>query len=233
MKTKFLATVTASSVFKKFVMGLTGLALVGFTITHLTGNLLLYRKDGSYFNAYAEKLASFGALLYVAEAGLLAFFVFHAVTGIRLAFAGKAAKGSKYAVARSKGGNSKWGLASNNMAITGTILLVFLVWHILHFKYGPGVAQGYTTQIPGIEGEVRDLHRLVYEEFKEPFDAAAYSVVMIILAFHLRHGVWSALQSLGLTRENNSRTLYAILSALGILLGVGFLTIPVYIYFFG
>jgi succinate dehydrogenase / fumarate reductase cytochrome b subunit len=231
MKTKFLTTVTASSVFKKFVMGLTGLALFGFTITHLTGNLLLYRRDGSYFNAYAAKLASFGVLLYVAEIGLALFFLFHAYTGIRLAFAAKTAKGSKYAMTKTKGGNSKWGIASNNMVITGTLLLAFLVWHVIHFKYGAGVAEGYAMQVDGVEA--RDLHRLVYEEFKKPVIVAIYSAVMIGLAMHLRHGIWSALQSLGLTRENNSRTLYGALGAFGILLGIGFLTIPVYIYFFG
>lgn len=232
MKNSFLCTVTASSVFKKFVMGITGLALVGFIVTHLSGNLLLYSKDGSLFNAYAEKLASFGWLLYIAEVGLAAFFLFHAITGIRLAFGAKTAKPSKYAVKKTKGGNSKWGFAANNMVITGTILLIFLVLHIKQFKFGPGMADGYVARIPGVDHEVRDLHRLVMKEFKEPGEVALYTAVMLMLAVHLRHGIWSALQSLGLTRENNSKELYAILGLIGILLGLGFLTIPLYIYFF-
>jgi succinate dehydrogenase / fumarate reductase cytochrome b subunit len=232
MKNHFLSNVAASSVFKKFVMGLTGIGLVGFVIMHLSGNLLLYQKEGTAFNAYSDKLMSFGWLLYAAEIGLAAFFLFHAITGIRLAFGKRQAKPVKYAVAKSKGGNSKWGFAANNMAITGTILLAFLIWHIKQFKYGPGVAEGFVARIPGHEGEVRDLHRLVVQEFKEPGEVAFYTLVMLTLAVHLRHGVWSALQSLGLTRENNSRALYFGLGILGILLGLGFLTIPIYVYFF-
>jgi succinate dehydrogenase / fumarate reductase cytochrome b subunit len=230
MKSHFLRTVSGSLVFRKFVMGATGLALVGFTITHLSANLLLYKKDGELFNAYAEKLASFGVLLYVAEAALLAFFLFHAFTGIRLALIGRKAKPVGYEVKRSKGGNSRSGIASNSMAITGSVLLVFLVLHVIHFKFGPGIGEGYTAQVGGVEA--RDLHRLVYEEFKKPGVVAFYVVVMAILATHLRHGVWSALQSLGLTKTN-TKTSYLVLGLIGVLLGVGFLTIPVFVYFFG
>src|SRR5690606_11756396 len=102
------------------------LALVGFILSHLAANLLLYQKEGTLFNAYSKKLADFGWLLYVAEAGLAAFFIFHAVSGIRLAYAAKKAKPTKYAMARTKGGNSKCVFAANNMAITGTILFAFL-----------------------------------------------------------------------------------------------------------
>src|SRR5690606_1751288 len=143
MKTKF----TSSSIFRKFVMGLTGLLLVGFLVSHLSANVLLYQPGGELFNAYAHKLASLGPLLYVAEIGLAAFFLFHAFTGIRLALLGKKAKPTKYAVSQSKGGESKWGIASNNMMVTGSILLVFLVVHIVHMKFGRGVDEGYVAQV--------------------------------------------------------------------------------------
>lgn len=227
MKTSFLS----SSVAKKFGMALTGLALVGFLVMHLSGNLLLYSPDASLFNAYAEKLASFGYLLYAAEIGLAAFFLFHAVTGIRLALLKKAAKPTKYAVSQSKGGASKWGFAANNMAITGTILLVFLILHVKHFKFGPGIAEGYVTELPG-GVQARDLHRYVTEEFKEPKEVILYTAAMIFLGFHLRHGVWSGLQSLGLTKQTNSKALYAVGGFIAFVLAVGFLSIPAYIYFF-
>jgi succinate dehydrogenase / fumarate reductase cytochrome b subunit len=212
-------------------MALTGLLLLGFLVLHLTGNLLLYSADGSLFNAYAEKIGSFGYLLYAAEVALAAFFLFHAVTGIRLAMLRKSAKPTKYAESRSKGGDSKWGFAANNMAVTGTILLIFLILHVKHFKYGPGISEGYVTALPnGAQG--RDLYRYVTEEFKEPMVVILYSATMIFLGFHLRHGVWSALQSLGLTKDTNSKKIYVIGGAIGILLAVGFLSIPAYVYFF-
>jgi succinate dehydrogenase / fumarate reductase cytochrome b subunit len=227
MKTQFLS----SSVAKKFGMAVTGLLLIGFLVVHLSGNLLLYSADGSLFNAYAEKLASFGYLLYAAEVGLVAFFLFHAVTGIRLAFLGKSAKPTKYAVSKSKGGASKWGFAANNMVITGSLLLIFLILHVKHFKFGPGVGEGYVTELSG-GVQARDLHRYVTEQFKSPLVVGLYSAAMIFLGFHLRHGVWSGLQSLGLTKETNSKAIYIVGGLIGLLLAVGFLSIPTYIYFF-
>ncbi len=220
-----------SSVLQKFVMAITGLLLVGFVITHLAGNLLLYPKEGELFNAYAQKLADLGPLLYVAEIGLVAFFLFHAVTGIRLAIRARQVTPTKYAMTKTKGGNSRWGFAANNMAITGTILLIFLVLHVIHFKYGPGIEAGYVATLSA-GGEARDLHRHVVEQFKNPLMVGLYTAAMLFLAAHLRHGIWSALHSLGLTRETNSNKIYFVGGVLGILLGVGFLTIPVYIYFF-
>jgi succinate dehydrogenase / fumarate reductase cytochrome b subunit len=213
-------------------MALTGLLLVGFLVTHLLGNLLLYSKDPVLFNGYAEKLAALGPLLYVAEAGLAAFFLYHAFTGIRLALLKRKASPDKYAVRQSKGGGSKWGISANNMMITGSVLLVFLVLHIIHMKYGPNIEEGYAASLTAGGPAVRDLHRLAVEEFKKPVITVLYSVVMILLGFHLRHGIWSGFQSLGLTRETNSKTIYLVGGAIGILLAVGFLTIPAYIYFF-
>lgn len=221
----------SSSVFKKFVMGATGLALLGFVITHLLGNLLLYKKDGAAFNEYAHKLASLGGLLYVAEIGLLVFFLYHAFTGIRLALMAKEAKPIKYAVSKSKGGESKWGLASNNMVISGSALLLFVALHVWHFKFGPSIEEGYVTALS--DGtEVRDLQRHVVEQFKNPLMVVLYVIAMGGLGLHLKHGIWSAFQSLGLTRENNSKTIYAAGGAISVVLAVGFLLIPIYLYFF-
>jgi len=212
-------------------MAITGLLLIGFLVVHLSGNLLLYSSDPSYFNAYAEKLASFGYLLYAAEAGLVAFILFHAVTGLRLAMLKRAAKPTHYAVNRSKGGKSKWGFAANNMAITGTILLVFIILHIKHFKYGPGISEGYVAELTG-GVQARDLHRYVTEQFHQPLPTALYTAVMIFLGFHLRHGIWSGFQSLGLTKETNSKAIYIVGGGIGVILAVGFLSIPAYLYFF-
>ncbi len=221
----------SSTVFKKFIMGLTGLALVGFIITHLLGNLLLFKSDPAVFNQYAHTLAGFGIWLYVAEIGLATFFLFHAFTGIRLVLASRAARPVKYGMHKTKEGESKWGASSNNMAVTGSALLLFLVLHVIHFKFGPGLTEGYVAQVDGVEA--RDLHRLVLEEFKNPLITGSYVAAMIFLGVHLRHGIWSALQSLGLTRQNNSKALYCVGGLLGILFAVGFIAIPVYLYFFG
>jgi len=211
-------------------MGASGLALVGFVIAHLLGNLLLYKSDGAAFNEYAHKLESLGGLLYVMEFGLLALILFHAFTGIRLALQARCSTPVKYEVSQTKGGPSKWGFAANNMAITGSLILIFIILHVKHFKFGPGIAEGYVTQLSG-GVESRDLQRHVVEQFKNPSIVALYTVVMLGLATHLRHGIWSAFQSLGLTRENCTKKVYLVGGILGVILGIGFLSIPIFIYF--
>ena len=221
-----------SSLGKKYVMGVTGLALIGFMITHLLGNLTLYWPDSTLFNAYAKGLHDFGAALYVAEIGLLLLFGVHAAMAFVLQRDKVKARDIGYAANQtSKGGESKFGLASNNMFWTGLVLLGFLIVHVLQFRFGNGIAEGYAVTIDGAES--RDLYRLVYETFN-PEETSGwiwggiYVAVMIFLGLHLRHGVWSWLQSLGGNTGRISPVLYTIALALAVLLAAGFLFIPIY-----
>src|SRR3954471_22815678 len=95
-----------SSLAKKFMMAVSGLALVGFVIVHLLGNLSLYKSDGSTFNAYAKGLHDLGALLVAAEIGLLAIFLMHIATGLGLKFGNSAARPVSYRMWRTKGGHT-------------------------------------------------------------------------------------------------------------------------------
>ena len=151
-----------STVGKKYLMAMTGIALVGFLVAHLAGNLLLYLPDGSLFNQYAYGLEKLGPLLYVAELGLLGLFVVHILIGVGVTLANKAARPTAYAVSKSKGEPSKAGFSSGYMIVTGSVLGIFLVLHLIHFKFG----ESYTTFLE--ETQVRDLHRLVIEEFQRP-----------------------------------------------------------------
>jgi succinate dehydrogenase / fumarate reductase cytochrome b subunit len=131
-----------SSIGKKYIMGVTGLSLVGFMVTHLLANLTLYWPDPNLFNQYPAKLHAWGPLLKVAELALGGLFAAHAGMGLLLSEENRR-MGGKYAAERtSKGGNSRFGPASINMIITGGVLLVFLVAHIIHFRFGPGIEAG-------------------------------------------------------------------------------------------
>ncbi len=218
-----------TTVFKKLLIALSGLGLVGFVVVHLLGNLTLLRSDGAAFNAYAAKLESFGPLLAVAEIGLLAIFLIHIVTVLTTKKRNLDARPVAYRQWRSKGGDTPSNLSSRNMAVSGSLILLFLGIHIWQFRFGPGMSQGYiATQ--GQE-QIRDLYRLVVETLKNPVMFLFYSVVMILLGLHLRHGIWSALQSLGMTRSRTTTPLRLLGAILGVLLGVGFLIIPAWIYF--
>ena len=116
------------------------------------------------------------------------------------------------------------------MIFTGSLLLVFIIFHVWTFKFGPGISEGYVTIVN--EEPARDLYRLVVETFKNPLYVVGYSVVMILLGLHLRHGFWSAFQSLGAIRPSARRTLRLVGSVIALLLTIGFLSIPIYIYLF-
>src|SRR5262245_32027998 len=96
----------SSSVGKKLVMSISGLALVGFLVEHLLGNLLLYKSDGTEFNLYAEWLESFGRLLTVAEIGLALVFLIHIALAFRVKANNFHARPTRYRESRSKGGQS-------------------------------------------------------------------------------------------------------------------------------
>lgn len=118
--------------------------------------------------------------------------------------------------------------SSRSMIFTGIVLLVFLVIHIDTFKFGATE----TITLPSGE-QARDLKALVIETFQDPVYAFGYTAVMILLGFHLGHGFWSAFTSLTMKHNKGSRIVYTIGIIFAILMAVGFLFIPLYIYLAG
>lgn len=222
----------SSPVGKKVITGATGLALIGFVIIHLAGNLLLLINDGGEaFNTYTYTLHSFGWLLYVAEVGLLVVFVFHAVVGITIYLGKRKARQQGYAKYQTAGAPSRQSFSSRTMIWTGLILLVFLVIHIITFRFGPSITEGYTTVIEGQDS--RDLYRLVEETFQSIWWVIGYMGVMVMIGFHLRHGFWSALQSLGALSPRLSPLIYTVGLIFALLIAVGFFILPLWIYLNG
>lgn len=218
------------SIGRKVLTGITGLGLVTFVATHLIGNLTLLLGADAY-NRYADALERLlhGTFVYLADAGLLLFFGAHVVTAVSLYATRLRAREVGYAVRGNAGGPSQKGLASTTMLMSGAVLLGYLVVHLLHFKFGPGREAGYVTVVDG--RPMRDLYRLVVEEFNKPVPAFGYMAVMGVLGMHLRHGFWSAFQSLGV----GSARLTPLIRGAGIgvaaLLAIGFLGLPLYIFF--
>jgi succinate dehydrogenase / fumarate reductase cytochrome b subunit len=221
-----------SPVGKKLITGITGLLLTGFVIVHMVGNLAMFSGSEAY-NEYAHFLMSLGPVLYLFEFGLVAFFVFHIVNGIQIAIGKRRARPVAYDTYKSAGGMSRQTSSSRSMIITGVVMAVFLVLHIASFKFGPGgpgnADAAYMTSIDGVE--MRDLAKLVEEKFSTPLYAFGYMAVMLLLVIHLRHGIWSALQSLGAMRPSLTPVVYTIGSLIGVLIGLGFIALPMAIYF--
>ncbi len=227
-----LSTHLNSPIGKKLITGITGLGLTFFVLMHMIGNLAMFSGDDAY-NEYAHFLASLGPLLYAVEVGLLLFFLAHAVNGVKIWFGKRKARPQGYAVYRSAGGPSKQSASSRSMIITGIILLVFLVFHLISFKFGPGgpgnADAAYVTVVDGVE--MRDLAQLVREKFATSWYTFGYTAIMLLLIVHLRHGVWSALQSLGAMRPSISPIVHAIGGLLGLGIGIGFIVMPLALYF--
>lgn len=218
-----------SSVGKKALMGLTGLLLVLFIIEHLLGNLMLFSPDPDPFNEYSHILVSLGDILIVVELGFLLFFILHIYSGVTV-FIGKIkARPESYQKTTNSGPPSKKNISSTTMIYTGVVLLVFVAIHLKTFKYGPGIAEGYVRDVQGVA--MRDLYRLVYEVFQDPKYVIGYVLTMVLLGFHLRHGFWSAFQSLGLYHPRYTPIIYTIGFILAVVLAVGYLAMPIWVYF--
>jgi succinate dehydrogenase / fumarate reductase cytochrome b subunit len=214
---------------RKLITGITGLGLTLFVLVHMLGNLSYFSPDPDAYNKYSHTLLSLGPLLWAVEIGLLVVFAFHVYLGISITRRRKSARLVGYEMYESAGSPSLQTRASRSMIVTGLILLGFVVIHLWSFKYGPGVNEGYLVDVDGVQ--MRDLKRLLEEKFASPAYTFAYVAVMLLLAVHLRHGVWSALQSLGAMSPRLTPIVYTIGFLFGVGISVGFFVLPLYIYF--
>ncbi len=226
-----IGTALGSSVGRKILMSLSGIVMLGFVIGHLAGNLQLLSGNGDAFNRYGHFLISLGGLLILTELFLIACLVTHVITAISISRGKRAALPQGYSKLKSAGGASKRTFGSSTMIYTGILILIFLVVHIRTFKYGPSEVDGYVTQVDVVE--VRDLHRLVVEKFSQIEWVIGYVVAMIVLGLHLSHAFWSAIQSLGFYHDRYTPVLYTAGRALAVLISLGFLIIPIWIYYSG
>jgi succinate dehydrogenase / fumarate reductase cytochrome b subunit len=213
-----------SPIGKKIITGVTGLGLTFFVFFHMTANLVLFTSIPAY-NQLAHSINSLGILIYFIEFILLGLVIFHAAITINIRLNSQQARPIGYDQLKTAGQPSKQSLSSRTMLMTGLILLIFLIFHVATFKFGAY----YATMINGVE--MRDLARLVIEKFQDPIYTFSYLAVMVLLGLHLRHGIWSALQSVGAMNAVVSPLIYAIALFLAILIAIGFLVLPLTIYF--
>ena len=187
-----------SSVGAKHVMAITGLMLVGFVLMHMLGNLQMFAglknplAGQSAVNSYAANLKALGPLLWIARGGLVVVALIHIYSALRLVAMNRAARPVKYQMVASERST----FASRAMGMSGLIVLAFLVFHLLHFTLGGGPM---TAEFNLVDGFGRhDVYNMTVLGFKKPLIAGAYIVAMILLSMHLKHGVTSLFQSLGL-----------------------------------
>lgn len=197
---KQITRVLGSSLGKKYVMAVTGLALFGFVIVHMLGNLQIFLPSadgtlrGDALNSYAHKLKSLPGLLWTFRIGLLVLVVIHVATAIRLSIENKKARG---AVGYDKPAAAGASYASRTMIWSGLILLSFIIYHLLHFTVAAFNPDYLEYRTP--EGD-HNVYKMVVMGFKNPLVSGFYILSMGLLCMHLSHGVKSMLQSVGITR---------------------------------
>lgn len=207
----------SSSLGRKYVMAVSGLGLVLFLVVHLAGNLTLFLGN-DLFNAYAHALES-NPLLPLLEAGLAAVFLVHIALAVWLIVQNRAARRAKYHAELGMGGTVGQSFASATMAITGPIVLVFLLIHIYDFRISKlFVDEGY------------DLAVAIRERLASPLGAAIYFIGVLALGVHLWHGFQSAFQTLGLSHPRARLVILWLGRGLAVALFLGFASFPFWLF---
>lgn len=211
----------SSTIGRKYIVAVTALFWSLFVMIHMLGNLLIFAGP-EIFNRYSHSLTS-NPLIYVAESLLAILLIAHAAYALSLKFRNIRTKPSLYAVSPSQEKSAS--LSSKTMAYTGSAILAFVIWHLSTFKFGPQ----YMTEYDGLQ--MRDLFRLVVEKFHNPYYVSSYCFVMIIIGFHLFHGVKSIFQSLGINhpRYNSFFKYFGYLYSF--VVAGGFFAQPLYVFF--
>jgi succinate dehydrogenase / fumarate reductase cytochrome b subunit len=208
-----------SSVGTKILIGVTGLALFLYLITHIAGNVLVFFGP-TIFNAYAHTLTS-NPLIPVIEVGLLLIFLLHIYKTVTMYARNQAARPVKYVRKRSPGSPSRKTFASSTMIFSGLWLFVFVLIHVKQFKYGAE----YETATG-----VRDLYRVEMENFSNPLLVAFYVLSMLVVGSHLWHGISSAFQSLGGDQPRWTPRILVAGKVLAVVIAGGFIAIAVWAY---
>ena len=214
-----------SSLGKKYLMALSGLVLIGFVFVHMAGNLQILMGQEK-INAYAHALQSLPMpILWGSRLFLLAAVVVHAVTAYQLIKENRRARPHSNYIETTK----KAGLASLRMGLTGSILLAFIVFHLLHFTIRtiyPEYSDMMTIVGSPDSNEIHDVYSMVLAGFQHTWISVFYVVAMFLLCGHLAHGVSSAFQSLGIRSETWRVKLELAAKAYAWLIFVGFSIVP-------
>ena len=218
----------SSSIARKVAMALSALFLIFFLIIHLTVNITSLFSE-SVFNELSHFMGTNPLIQFALQPVLIFGVVFHFVMGFVLEIKNRSARNVKY-VKYNGAANATW--MSRNMAISGGVILIFIIIHFLDFwipelntKYVLGDMSGITE---GEEG-YRYFSELQHK-FLEPWRVGAYVVAFILLALHLLHGFQSAFQSIGFNNKytNFVKSLGKVYS---IVIPLGFIIIALYHHF--
>ncbi|MFC9230304.1 succinate dehydrogenase cytochrome b subunit [Streptomyces decoyicus] len=220
----FAGLLWRSTVGKKTAMAVSGIVMLLYLVVHMLGNLKIFF-GAADFDAYAAWLRTIGEpflhhewFLWIARVVLLAAVVVHAVAAYQLSRRDIAARPTKYARPSPRPRpRRRPSYATRTMRWGGVILGLFIVWHILDL----------TTLTVNPRAEAGHPYANVVATFSTWYGNSVYLVAMLALGLHIRHGFWSAAQTLGAVRPGRDRTLKTLANTLAAALTLGFIAVPV------
>lgn len=201
----------ASSIGKKIVMALTGLIFCSFLAVHLIGNLTIYLGKNSFI-CYSEHLHSYGYLLNALELGLIICALIHILLAIILYFENLRARPDGYVMKKGAGGET---LSSRISPYTGLYILIFVIIHLIMFTFR--------------DRSLKSVFEVIVDTFQNPLYVIFYIFSVIVVAFHVKHGLWSAFQTLGLNHTKYMPAVRIIGLVFSLAVGAGLGSIPVFI----
>jgi succinate dehydrogenase / fumarate reductase cytochrome b subunit len=223
-----LMTFYHSAVGKKVVVAGTGFILFLFLVLHMLGNLNIYSGAEKidayslYLRQFAEGFFGFGGFLWIVRVVLLAAFILHIWTIVLLVKQNKRGRPIGYKRSRRFAAS----IGGITMMVTGPIILIYVVLHILQFTTGTVQPTPYMVTDAGIGSAYWNL----WHAFQVWWIAWAYIIVMLMVCMHLNHGLWSMFQSTGVNNPDRNRSLRWFASIAAIAIFLGFSSVPLLIW---
>ena len=212
-----------STIALKLLMAATGIIFIGYVLVHMYGMLKAFGGHDGYveyahhLREIGEPVLPHGGFLWVMRVGLAAALVVHVAAAVALWRRASTARSTRYVVKRNRHST----LSSRTMRWGGLALLLFVVWHLVHFTVPKVNVQGSGTDDP---------YYLLVDSFEVWWLTLIYLLAMVALAMHIRHGVWSAAQTLGLTNNLRARRNSNVLGVLlATVIAGGFSLVPIFV----
>jgi succinate dehydrogenase / fumarate reductase, cytochrome b subunit len=217
---------TTSSIGRKVIVALSGLFLVIFLIGHVSGNLLIFKNDGGQaFNEYARFMTT-NQIVQVLSIITYVSILLHVIYTAILTYHNRKARPVGYAVTNAKD-NSPW--SSRNMGILGSLIFIFLVFHLRSFWYEMHWGAIQAVNYEGV-GEVKDLYSVLVFNFSQLWYVIVYVIAMAVLGFHLYHGFKSAFQTMGWKHKKYTPAVEFVGLLFAVIVPITFALMPIYIY---
>ncbi|MGF1679470.1 MAG: succinate dehydrogenase cytochrome b subunit [Candidatus Methylacidiphilales bacterium] len=217
----YILALLTSTLGRKYIMGITGFALVGFIFIHMVGNLQIFLGRDA-LNHYAVLLKTSAEVLWAFRIGLLAMVALHIAAAISLARDNRKARPESYRA----DATVQASYASRTMIWSGIIIVTFVVYHILHFTAKATHPSYHDLKAP-LDGKmVPDVYGMVVHGFSSWWISGFYILAVGLLCIHLSHGISSMFQSLGLRTRSNQALLELAAPALAWVLFLGMSSVP-------